>query len=809
MNTRSEIGNGLSELDVQERIATGRTNAFTPETSRSWWNIVRANVLTLFNFIVLGCFALLFALGRWQDALFGFAAISNLVVGSFQEIRAKIALDRLALLHAPHAKVRRDGTDVEVLPGEVVADDLLALYAGDQVPADGEVVWASGLQLDESMLTGESDAVEKRPGDQVLSGSVIVDGLGYATATKLGADAYANRFAEEARRFSLVNSELRNSLNRVLRWVAIAIGPVALLVVNSQIMVHGGWEHAIRSGSWHEAAVGSIAVIVAMIPLGLVLMTSIAFAVGAIKLSGEQVLVQELPAVEGLARVSIICLDKTGTLTDGRIAFNSSELVEVPNAPARPLPAGWEAAAAWFGRAPGANATAAAIAEGFPDAPRLTESASIRFNSARKWAAVSFGDASAPGTWALGAPGFLFSEEDTRAEVVELRAQGLRLAEQGLRVLVLAHSPEPLSAAHLEDERLPELLPVALLSLVEHVRSDAAQTLSYFAEQGVQVRIFSGDHPATVATIAQKVGLADAVGIDARHLPEDPELLGDLLETHQVFGRVTPEQKKAMVQALQSRGQHVAMTGDGINDALAIKQADMGIAMGSGSAATKAVAQIVLLDGQFSHLPSVVAEGRKVIANIERVSMLFFTKTAYITALALLFGVLIVQIPFLPRQLSATDGLTIGIPAFFLALLPNLARYRSGFLRRSLSFAIPAGLVVAAAIAYYTLQVRGQISEHELRTGTTLLVALLGLWVLVLVSMPLTVTKSLIFIGMVAGLALVYTVPLSQQFFQLAWPRQDVVNLIIPIALMGIVAISLVRVLQLRYLASLKRREAR
>ncbi|MDL9981358.1 HAD-IC family P-type ATPase [Microbacterium candidum] len=797
---------GLTTAEVAERVANGETNAFDADTSRTWWSIVRANVFTLFNGIVIACFALLLLLGHWQDALFGFAAIFNTLIGCYQEIRAKIALDRLALLHAPRARVRRDGIDLEVAQGDVVLGDLLVLRAGDQIAADAVVRSARGMQVDESMLTGESDAVDKTPGGEILSGSIVVGGEGLAEATKVGADSYANSFAHEARSFSMMRSELKRSIDRVLTWIGWAIGPVALLVTNSQVQIHGGWAVALKDGSWRDAAVSSIAIIIAMIPLGLVLMTSIAFAVGAARLATQQVLVQELPAVEGLARVDVICLDKTGTLTFGDIGFDADHPLDIT----RPGVEGWRDALAWFGAAPDANATARSIGDGHPVTRPLTAQRSIPFSSARKWSAVSV--AEAPGTWVLGAPSLVFpdaaqiavewegpSAENGEASLADVVRE---LASQGKRTLVLAHGDAALDDAHVDAERLPQVSPVALVTLVEQVRPDAAQTLSYFAEQGVTVKIISGDNPDTVATIARRVGLEVEEGIDAQTLPDDVDALADVLERSTVFGRVTPDQKKAMVTALQSRGHTVAMTGDGVNDALAIKNADIGIAMESGSAATKAVARLVLLDGQFSHLPGVVAEGRRVTANIERVSMLFLTKTAYATAIALLFGILLLPIPFLPRQLSLTDGLTIGIPAFFLALLPNARRYRPGFLRRSLSFAIPAGIVVGVALTAYS-RIAGEawgVDLDHVRTGATLIVAFLGLWVLVLVSLPFTWIKAVIVAAMVAGLGLALAIPFVANFFKMTLPTGDALTLVWWISGAGIVLIGIVRVIQLSWL---------
>ena len=789
---------GLDDAAVAARLADGHDNAFQADTSRSAWNIVRANVFTLFNGIVFACFFVLFLVGRWQDALFGFAAFGNAIIGCIQEFRAKAALDKLALLNAPHATVLREGEERDIASGEVVLDDVLILRAGDQIAADARVLTTRALQVDESMLTGESDPVDKHPGDELLSASIVVAGSARAQVIRVGADSYANRFAGEAKRFSLVSSELRTSVDRVLRWMSWLIGPIGLLVFNAQVMVAGGYEKAFRTGAWVQAVVNTIASLTAMIPLGLVLMTSIAFAVGAARLAAQKVLVNELPAVEGLARVDVVCLDKTGTLTVGEIAFDEAHPVAAGPGDTTDS-AGWRPVLGWYAAAPDANATARALRDAFPVAePGSAEPATIPFSSARKWSAVSF-----PGTgesWVFGAPEMVFG--DAAADPADpLGAVVSRLADTGRRTLVLARAGTALTEKQIAAETLPErLAAVMVLTFREQVRPDAADTLSYFREQGVGIRIISGDNPRTVAAIAREVGLDAADGFDARSLPDDDAALATVLDEHRVFGRVTPEQKKRMVVALQSHGHVVAMTGDGVNDALAIKTADIGIAMNSGSPATKAVARLVLLDGQFSHLPDVVAQGRQVIANIERVSMLFLTKTAYATGLAILFGVLVMEFPFLPRQLSITDGLTIGIPAFFLALMPNSRRYLPGFLRRSLSFAVPAGVLIALALtAYARLATDLGVPADRLRTGATLILAVVGIWVLTVLSRPVTRLKVLVIGAMFLALVVVFTVPLATTFFALVDPGRDAAYLVAMITILTICGIEIVRFVHTRF----------
>lgn len=751
------IDSGLTAAQVAARISAGCTNSFEAGTSRTIARIVRANVFTRFNAIVGACFLLLLILGRWQDALFGLAALGNAVIGCIQELRAKATLDRLTVLNIPAARVRRGGVEQNVPPADLVIDDLLVLRAGDQIPADARLVAAHGLEVDESMLTGESRPIQKGADTEVLSGSLVVAGEGTARVSRVGEDAYANAFAAEARRFSLVSSELRTAIDKVLRWVGWGIGPVALLLLNAQLALLGGWATAWENGTWTEAAVDTIAAVTAMIPLGLVLMTSIAFAVGAARLARKEVLVNELSAVEVLARVDVICLDKTGTLTSGEIRLDTARVL-------RDVP-GWRDVLAWFGDEPNANATARGLTEQFPVQANLTPACMVPFSSERKWAAVSF--AHGPeGIWVLGAPDVIAAQEATDPRT-QLGAVLPDLTAAAQRTLVLAYSPS--TPASIDPGALPTPLELtAVLAFAERVRPDAAPTLGFFRAQGVAVRIISGDHPQTVAAIARKVGLETGPAVDGRTLPTDDVALSAIMDDHMVFGRVTPDQKLRMVTALQRRGHTVAMTGDGLNDALAVKNADLGIAMDSATAATKAVARVVLLDGRFSRLPSVLAEGRKVIANIERVSVLFLIKTAYATSLAILCGVLMIEFPFLPRQLSITDGVTIGIPAFFLALLPNARRYVPAFLARSLAFAVPAGIVIALALGAFAWTAAAQgLPEASTRTGATAILAVVGLGVVAAVSQPLNRVTAPLLCALFLALVGILALPLATEFFQL------------------------------------------
>jgi cation-transporting ATPase E len=741
---------GLTAAEVQERVGRGQTNDTGERTSRTLGEIVRANVFTRFNAILGGALAVIVVIGPIQDATFALILVANAFIGIFQEVRAKRTLDQLAVQNAAAARVVRDGTLQEVATPEVVLDDLLELRAGDQIPCDGVVHTADGLEVDESLLTGESDPINKVDGDDLLSGSIVVAGSGRFQATRVGADSYAARLATEARRFQLTRSELMDGINTILRIVTWVLIPVSALLLWSQLR-----DHELTS-----ALRFTVAGVVAMVPEGLVLLTSIAFGVAALTLARRQVLVQELPAVEGLARVDIVCLDKTGTLTEGEIVFDEVEPV-----------AGTDdtvAAAALGALADdeNRNATAVALAGEFAS-PKWTRTAAVPFSSARKWSAATF---DGQGSWVMGAPEMVFADGSS-----PVRARADELASGGRRTLVLAHSD-----ATLEGESLPAgLTPVALVMFAEKVRPDAADTLAYFHEQGVQLRVISGDNPRTVAAVAARVGLPDAdAGFDARELPEDQDEMADALEQHTVFGRVTPQQKRAIVGALQSKGHVVAMTGDGVNDALALKDADIGVAMGSGAPATRAVAQLVLLDGKFATLPGVVAEGRRVIANIERSANLFVTKTVYAILLAIAVVIAGWPYPYLPRHLTIISTFTIGIPGFFLALAPNSRRYIPGFIVRVLRFTIPAGTVAAAAalIAYGIARYGHDLPTREVRTTSALVLIAVALWVLVLQARPFNWWKTLLVASMIGAVILILVVPAFRDFYAVQLPPADVLG---------------------------------
>ena len=750
---------GLTEAEATARARAGLANVADATVGRTAADIVRANVFTRFNAILGALLAVIVVVGPVQDGLFGVVLVLNTAIGIAQEVRAKRVLDRLALLAAARARVVRGGSRREIAVEEVVVDDMVEVAPGDEVVVDGELVLAEGLEVDESLVSGEAEPVAKAVGDRVLSGTYVAAGHGLYRATGVGPAAYARVLAREAKRFTLVRSDLRMGIDRILRFVTWIIVPTGVLLVSSQVATHESLAAALR---------GSVAGIGAMVPEGLVLLSTVAFAVGGLRLARRRVLLQELAAIEGLARVDVVCLDKTGTLTARDLDVTALDVLD-PDAPVE-CALGAVAAAD-----PAPNATLQAVARAFPAPPEWSPTAAVPFSSARKWAAAAF---DGHGVWVLGAPDSVLAPAES-----EVRTRAARVAGEGSRVLLLAAA-----------DRLPEtgsigpVRPVALVALQESVRPEAPATLAYFASQGVAVKVVSGDHPATVAAVAARAGLADGgVPFDARDLPEDPGALGDVLAAHVVFGRVTPQQKRAIVGALHAAGHVVAMTGDGVNDVLALKDADIGVAMGSGTPASRGVAQLVLLDDSFAALPEVVAEGRRVIANIERVANLFVTKTGYAFLLAVAVGVARLPFPFLPRHLTAVSSLTIGIPAFFLALGPNTERARPGFVGRVLAFAVPAGAVAAGATfaAYNVARQEHGVSLPEAQTTATVVLFAVGMAVLAILARPVRGGRSVMVLALVGAFAALFLNAHVRRLFSL-----DVPPTIVLLAAVGVIGIA-------------------
>ncbi|MEK0306788.1 HAD-IC family P-type ATPase [Bifidobacterium favimelis] len=812
---------GLSSQEVTRRQADGRVNVTEEGSSRSLWQIIRTNVFTLFNAIILGAMVVVLLTGQWKDAVFGLVIIINTGIGIATELKAKSTLDRLSILVASDYYVHREGADLPVAHDAIVMDDLLWIRSGDQVPADVSIVRSYGLELDESMLTGESRTVRKGEGDQAYSGSTAVSGMALTRVTAVGARSYAAKLTAKAKVYKKVHSDLNDGINTILKVMTVVVVPLCILLIFTQMRSVGGFHEALADGSWRQAVVSAVAGVVGMIPEGLVLLTSLNFALAAIRLARKNTLVQQMESVETLARVDALNLDKTGTITDGGIVFD--DLIPIrPDSPApvsdRTLTAPGDLSGG--GRSGGGDPEGGALeqalvdvcAEGDPNAtgrailqglagtrPSDLVLARLPFSSARKWSAIVHKGGRA---WYFGAPEILMAPQSGRHPRVEQEVE--RLADGGHRVLMLASLDLPTGTRvddgwFTEHGTLPgDLEPLALIACSEHIREDAAPTLAWFREQGVRCRVISGDNPATVAAIAGKVGLtgeAKPRSMDARRLPEDIGELSKVLEDVDVLGRVLPDQKKAIVQALHLSGHTVAMTGDGVNDSLALKEADLGIAMGNAAPATKAVAQLVLIDSKFSHLPDVVARGRQVMANMERVAGLFLVKTVYSALISL--GVVLSGIPFpyLPRHITYIGALTIGMPAFFLALAPNTRRYEPGFLRRVVAFALPGGIATALAVLAaawslpslmgWRVALAGDL--EALRSVCAIVLFFMGVMVLARVASPLRSWRGVLVLVFAAAGVIGALIPFVADFFAISLPEGRALGLTGAFVLLGAV----------------------
>jgi cation-transporting ATPase E len=747
--TTTAVAAGLSDAEVAQRVAEGKTNDVPARAARSVKEIVRANVFTRINAILGVLLIIVLATGSFINGLFGLLIVANSGIGIIQELRAKQTLDRLAIVGQAKPVVRRrSGTAVRP-PNEVVLDDVIELGPGDQIVVDGDLLEEANLEVDESLLTGEADPIDKDVGDKIMSGSFVVAGSGAYRATKVGREAYAAKLAEEASKFTLVKSELRSGINKILQFITYLLIPAGLLIIYTQLFT--------TDAGWRESVLRTVGALVPMVPEGLVLMTSIAFAVGVVRLGRRQCLVQELPAIEGLARVDVVCADKTGTLTEN--GMRVSDLKSLTEGDVADVLA---SLAADDSRP---NASMQAIAEAYSSPPGWSATATAPFKSATKWSGASYGE---HGNWLIGAPDVLLDPTSPQAEQAE------QIGALGLRVLLLGASDRSVGSP----DAPGEVTPVALVVLEQRVRPDARDTLDYFASQKVTVKVISGDNAVSVGAVAGTLGLHGET-MDARLLPSEPGELADTMQEYTTFGRVRPDQKRAMVHALQARGHTVAMTGDGVNDVLALKDADIGVAMGSGSSASRAVAQIVLLDNKFATLPYVVGEGRRVIGNIERVSNLFLTKTVYSVLLAVLvgmaglssklFGTDPLLFPFQPIHVTIAAWFTIGIPAFVLSLAPNKERAHTGFVRRVMTSALPSGLVVGiATFASYLLAYEGRAAtpREQTQASTAALITLLvgALWVLAVVARPYEWWR----VGLVTVSALAYVV-----IFSIPWAREQ------------------------------------
>jgi cation-transporting ATPase E len=703
--TDTAIEPGLSSATAAKRLRELGQPA--ESSSRSVSSIVAGNVFTLFNAIIGAFFILDLGLGLYADSIFGLIAVINSYIGIRQELKAKRTLDELAVLVAPHAKAMRDGAAVSLLAEEVVPGDVIQIEPGDQLVADGEVLRSRGMTLDESMLTGEADGVRKDAGARVLSGSFCISGSGSYTVDAVREESYAGRLAGEARAFRHPPSPLQDEVNRVIVACVYAMAPLAVLLVLTLKLRNTGLE---------EAAQTATAGLVTLIPEGLVLLMSVTFAVAAVRLARKDTLVQQMSATESLAAVDTICVDKTGTLTDGELRLVGVEVAEGLE------PAAAHAALGRFAASAGdRNRTLEAIAERFPGKSERVNG-EVQFSSEWKWSGLRIGSTS----YVLGAPDLLgdagaLSLPPGLARVLE------RETAAGRRVVAFGEASEPLPADPAE-QTAPRLAPVALIVMEETLRPDAAETIAFMREEDVDLKLISGDARATVTAVANAVGVPQDAGvIEGNELPDDPEELAKAALHNTVFCRIKPEQKRDLVAALAASGRYAAMIGDGVNDVPALKRARMAVAMGSGAQVTKGVADVVLLKDEFARLPQAVGEGRRIARNIHRLGRLYLTKTVYAGALILLVAIPGFAFPFLPRHLTLAAFLTIGVPSFVLALAPSDGPlYRGRLLRALGAFAVPAGLATAlgSILSFFLVDTvfGGDLEAGRTAATTTLIV---------------------------------------------------------------------------------------
>ncbi len=745
----NEYINGLSYKQVEKRKKEGKINYMPKAPSRTIWQIIRANLFTSFNAINFLLAVIVIIAGSPKNSLFMGVIISNTLIGVFQEIKAKNTLEKLSVINRNKAKVVRNGILEEISIEDIVLDDTIFFETGMQILVDAEVVYSNGLEVDESMITGEADSIGKVNGDKLYSGSFIVAGEGYAKAVKVGENTYSAKLAAEAKKFKLINSELQKSINRLFKIIIWLVIPMSIILITAQLKALGS--------HWQDAVIGSVTGIVGMIPEGLVLLTSTTFIVSVIKLARYDTLVQQLSATEILARVDVICLDKTGTITEGKLKltevknigrWDDDQIEKVLQLLAHNLPSN--------------NPTQKAIIEKYPQSDEnIICKNKIAFSSRRKWSGAKFHNL---GTWILGAPEIILKDRYKLIQsIVEEEAQ------KGKRVLLLAN----VSNNHLKEELTGKIENAALILLEDVIREEAPQFLEFFKQQEVDVKIISGDNPVTVSEVARKAGVTGwQKYIDARELPDDFEKLKDIVKDNNVFGRVTPHQKKKIVMALQELGHTVAMTGDGVNDVLALKTSDCGIAMANGSPATKAVAQLVLMNSNFMNLPKVVEEGRKQIQNVERMSELFLSKSIFSFILSLITSVLLIPYPIEPLQLSLVGSCAIGIPAFFLALLPSKGRVKKGFLRKVLTVSIPNGIIMAAfTFVTYIMSQHAGVSVRYSKTLALLMYAGVAVVILFRVARPLSIFKTILCIFMTIIIVSAFVTPIGRLIFNLAQLR--------------------------------------
>lgn len=721
---------GLNEQEVRERTMEGLVNGNQTSPLKTEHEIVTSHIFTYFNLLNLFLGCLIFFTGKFINASFLIAVILNSAIGIFQEIKVKRLIDKLTVLTISHAKVIRDGKQQTIPVGEVVLDDLIILEPGDQICNDCTVVSSRGMEANESMLTGESVPVRKHKGDQLLSGSFLTAGTGTAKVIHVGEHNYARSLAQKAKTKKRASSEMQNTIQKIIKAVSIMIIPVGILLYVSQRTLSGL--------AVNPAIVKTVGGVIGMIPEGLVLLTSVSFVLGVGRLAKKRALVQEMEAIEALARVDVLCLDKTGTITTGELTVE--KLIPAEGISLDEIYKIMDAMAFTFDDT---NPTQDALTQYFEDTSEWEIQKTIPFSSERKYRAASYGK---HGNYVLGAP------ESFMDATQELEAVAQNYEEDGMRVLLLG-TCEELS------EQTGEVFGVSALGLIilsDIIRPQVLQTFNYFKENGVKIKVISGDNPVTVFRIAEKAGAIDGGEyVDASKLPKDVNELENIIDRYSIFGRVSPEQKQDIIKALQSRGHTVGMVGDGVNDVLALKDADCGIAMAAGSDAARQAAHVVLLDSDFSCMPQIVKEGRMIISSIERVSALYLTKTLYSAFLCVIFILISRAYPFIPIQLTLISTMTIGIPSFILTLEQTESVTKGGFLPHVMQISLPAALTMALAMSsiqvlnYFLHFTPEVLSTYNLLVGGTI-----GLTVLYRVVKPINKLRGTLFLLMLAGFIL-------------------------------------------------------
>lgn len=718
---------GLSAEQVKRRFAQGENNYKVESSTLSVSEIVRSNVCTYFNLVFAVIAVLLAIVGAWSDMLFLPIIVANTCIGIIQEVHSKKVLDKLSILNAPHTVVIRDGKRQEIPADQLVLDDIVEFSAGSQIPADAKVV-SGELQVNESLITGESDEIEKRDGDSLLSGSFVVSGKACARLEKVGKDSYISKLTLQATKSKKgEQSEMIRSLNYLIMVMGIIIIPIGIaLFVQSFIY---------NEGTFHDSITGMVAAIIGMIPEGLYLLTSVALAVSSVRLAQKKVLIHDMKCIETLARVNVLCVDKTGTITEpGMHVYDFSVLDGADQLEISQLLADFVAAQEKD------NATMEALKAHFSNGSGMRAREVYSFSSETKYSGAVMNDGK---SYVIGAPEFVL-----RGQFAQYQEQIATYSSKGYRVLVFAQYEGTLDRKPLTEP----VLPLCFVMLANPIRKGAKETFTYFAENDVDIKVISGDNPLTVSVIAAEAGIVGAERfVDASTLKEKEDYYR-AVEEYTVFGRVTPSQKRMLVQALKEHKKTVAMTGDGVNDVLALKDADCSVAMASGSEAASNVAQLVLLDSDFSRMPSVVAEGRRVVNNIERTAALYIVKNIFSMLLAIFSVILMLDYPLEPSQVSLISMFTIGIPSFVLALEPNKELIRGHFLTNVLVRALPAGLtdfIVVSGLVIFCREF--QVDLDCLSTSCTILVAIVGFMILHRIARPMNTGHIVMLVGVIAG----------------------------------------------------------